>query len=77
MADARARALWSACYFLAFNLIGQSLGPFSVGAASAALQPWFGTQTLRGALLIAPLSTACAAVIFLRLAGVMEARSRR
>ncbi len=77
VADARARALWSACYFLAFNLIGQSLGPFSVGAASAALQPWFGTQTLRGALLIAPLSTACAAVIFLRLAGVMEARSRR
>ena len=66
--DARARAVWSACYFLAFNLLGQSLGPLSVGQLSAWLQPWLTSESLRGALLIAPLCMACAGVMLLRLA---------
>jgi MFS family permease len=67
LADARARSVWSALYFLVFNLVGQSLGPLSVGQLSQHLQPLLATQSLRYALTIAPLSMACAAALFARL----------
>jgi len=75
--DVGARALWSACYFLVFNLLGQSLGPFSVGALSAQLQPWLGTDSLRYALLIAPFCMMCAGIMFLRLGRHMNAAAPR
>ncbi|HTY95291.1 MAG TPA: MFS transporter [Steroidobacteraceae bacterium] len=75
VADARARAMWAACYFMVFNLIGQSLGPFSVGVLSEWLTPWLSTHALRYALLIAPASIACAGLMFMQLAGAMKAQS--
>jgi predicted MFS family arabinose efflux permease len=70
--DARARAVWSACYFLTFNLLGQSLGPFSVGQLSKWLALSLGNDSLRGALLIAPVCIACAAVMLVGLAPHMK-----
>jgi MFS family permease len=72
LADARARSVWSALYFLVFNLIGQSLGPLSVGQLSEHLQPLLATQSLRYALTIAPLSMACAAALFARIGSSIE-----
>jgi len=72
VAEPRARALWAACYFLVFNLIGQSLGPFSVGVLSEWLAPSLSTQSLRVALLIAPVSMGCACWMFLQLASAMR-----
>jgi MFS family permease len=72
LADARARSVWTALYLLVFNLIGQSLGPLSVGQLSERLQPLLATQSLRYALTLAPLSMACAAALFARLASSIE-----
>ena len=48
----RTRALASAILFFILNLIGLGLGPFLTGALSDLLQPTFGSESLRYALMI-------------------------
>ena len=48
----RMRAMSVALTYLLSNLIGMGLGPFATGALSDALQPVFGQESLRYALLI-------------------------
>ena len=45
------RAMGSALVFLVFNIIGLGLGPWLVGLASDMLQPEYGNESLRYALL--------------------------
>jgi predicted MFS family arabinose efflux permease len=52
LARLRMRALASACMLFVINLIGLGLGPYLVGLLSDVLQPRFGVESLRYALLI-------------------------
>lgn len=63
--DPRIRATGAALYLLIFNLVGQSLGPLTVGALNDAMAE-LGPQTIRHSMLIAPAAIAiAAALIFL------------
>lgn len=51
LVPATMRAMSIALVFLFANLIGMGLGPLAAGVLSDALQPWFGQESLRYALL--------------------------
>ena len=74
--DPAARAVWSACYFLAFNLVGQSLGPYCVGQLSTWLQPSLAMHSLQFALLLGPLCIGGAGLMFARVATAMHVSRR-
>ncbi len=69
LVDPRMRATGTSLYMLAFNLVGQSVGPFAVGVLNQMLQPAIGLTAIRYSLLLAPASLLIAAVCLLRLAG--------
>jgi predicted MFS family arabinose efflux permease len=52
LVDARMRAVASAVLILIINIVSGGLGPIAVGFISDLLQPTFGTQSLRYALLL-------------------------
>jgi predicted MFS family arabinose efflux permease len=52
LARLRMRALASACMLFVINLVGFGLGPYLVGALSDALEPRYGVESLRYALLL-------------------------
>jgi predicted MFS family arabinose efflux permease len=65
MVPNRMRALASAIYFLVLNLIGMGLGPLVVGVLSDVMEPVYGVDSLRYALLfLAPVMFAWGAVHF-------------
>ncbi|QHL90199.1 MFS transporter [Sphingomonas changnyeongensis] len=51
LAPIRLRAMWAAITLLVINLIGLGLGPAVTGALSDLYRPYFGTESLRYALL--------------------------
>lgn len=61
-----ARALAAALIMLLTNLIGMGLGPLLVGMLSDALQPAFGDESIRYALLISLVSIFIGAILFWR-----------
>ena len=66
IAGAQRRALASSIYGLFVNLVAMGLGPLTVGMASDYLQPRFGNDSLRYAILaVVVISTAWAALHFL------------
>lgn len=65
MVSNQMRAVASAIYFLALNLIGMGLGPLVVGVLSDAIAPTYGMDSLRYALLfVAPIMLAWGALHF-------------
>ena len=65
MVPNRMRALASAIYFLVLNLIGMGLGPLVVGVLSDVMEPVYGVDSLRYALLfLAPIMFTWGAVHF-------------
>ena len=73
LAPIRLRAVWAALTLLVINLIGLGLGPFLVGKLSDHLQPSYGTQSLRWAMLCVALLTPLAIFAYWR-AGILMKR---
>jgi predicted MFS family arabinose efflux permease len=67
LVDPRIRAIGAALYLLIFNLVGQSVGPFLVGALNDGAFAHFGAEAVRYSLLTAPAFAAVAAVLLLAL----------
>ena len=60
------RALASAILFFVLNLIGLGLGPWSVGMISDYLQPQYGAESLRYAMLwVVPVASVLSGFCFL------------
>lgn len=57
LAPVKLRALWAAITLLVINLIGLGIGPTLIGVLSDALEPRFGQESLRYALLIVAMGT--------------------
>lgn len=57
LAPLRLRALWAAITLLVINLIGLGIGPTLIGVLSDLLEPRFGEESLRYALLTVALAT--------------------
>ncbi len=74
LAPIRLRAVWAALTLLVINLIGLGLGPFLVGKLSDHLQPSYGTQSLRWAMLCVALLTPLAIFAYWRAGVVMRRR---
>ncbi|HXD79586.1 MAG TPA: MFS transporter, partial [Puia sp.] len=68
LVPASMRAMASAVLFFVLNLIGQGLGPMTVGKLSDLLAPVSGIQSLRWAMSVVILVSAAAAVLFFRTA---------
>ena len=66
LAPERLRAMASAIALLLANLIGMGLGPLLVGVASDALEPRFGADALRYALMITLVANLWSAVHYVR-----------
>jgi MFS family permease len=62
----RMRALASSVLFFVLNIIGLGLGPFMVGWASDLLQPKYGVESLRWAIVLASLGILLAIAAYLR-----------
>lgn len=60
------RAMSGAVLLLIGNLIGLGLGPLAIGVLSDMLEPKFGQESLRYALLLAPAAALIGAVLYLR-----------
>lgn len=73
LAPVKLRALWAAITLLVINLIGLGIGPTLIGVLSDLLQPRFGEESLRYALLIVALGTPWAIFHYWR-AGVLLKR---
>jgi hypothetical protein len=56
LAKPHMRALAAALLLMTYNLVGLGLGPFAVGFLSDALEPRFGTDSVRYALLLVALA---------------------
>ena len=54
------------------NILGLGLGPLAIGVLSDLLEPTFGTNSLRYALLLAPLATVVGAVFYFRAARTLR-----
>lgn len=61
----RLRATAAAIFMLVMTLAGAALGPVYVGVISDMLQPWFGSEALRYALCVAPVTFILAVLCFL------------
>lgn len=57
LAPVKLRALWAAITLLVINLIGLGIGPTLIGVLSDLLEPRFGEESLRYALLIVAMAT--------------------
>lgn len=64
LAKVRMRATAAALVSLTVNLIGMGLGPFLVGVTSDWLRPILGSESIRFALLLAPLAALVSAAAF-------------
>jgi MFS family permease len=73
LAPLKLRSVWAALTLLVINLIGLGLGPFAVGKLSDVLQPAYGAQSLRWAMLCVALLTPFAILAYWR-AGVLLRR---
>jgi MFS family permease len=72
LAPLKMRSVWAAITLLVINLIGLGLGPTMVGVFSDLLEPRFGDQSLRYALLIIAAFTPLAIACYLRAAWCMK-----
>jgi len=64
LVPASMRAMTSAVFFLAINLVGLGFGPLVIGIVSDLLKPTFGTESLRWALTLLLLISVVSAVLF-------------
>jgi predicted MFS family arabinose efflux permease len=67
------RATSGALLLLVGNLIGLGLGPLAIGVLSDALEPRFGVESLRYALLLAPIAAVVGAALYFRAATTLRA----
>jgi MFS family permease len=67
------RATSGALLLLVGNLIGLGLGPLAIGVLSDALEPRFGVESLRYALLLAPIAAVIGAALYFRAATTLRA----
>ena len=72
LAPIRLRSVWAALTLLVINLIGLGLGPFAVGKLSDVLQPSYGTQSLRWAMLCVAFLTPLAIFAYWRAGALMK-----
>jgi MFS family permease len=72
LVPASMRAITSAVFFLAINLLGLGFGPLTVGWISDLLAPALGTESLRWAMSIIIVISMFSAVLFLIAAAKME-----
>ena len=72
LAPIRLRSVWAALTLLVINLIGLGLGPFAVGKLSDVLQPNYGTQSLRWAMLCVAFLTPLAIFAYWRAGALMK-----
>jgi hypothetical protein len=68
------RAVWSAITLLVINLIGLGLGPTGIGILSDLLEPRFGQESLRYALLCGASLTPWAIFHYWRAAVLLKRR---
>jgi hypothetical protein len=66
------RATSGALLLLIGNLIGLGLGPLAIGVLSDMLEPQFGQESLRYALLIAPAAAVIGAIFYFRAARTLR-----
>ncbi len=71
------RATSGALLLLIGNILGLGLGPLAIGVLSDLLEPTFGTDSLRYALLLAPLAALIGAVFYFRAARTLQADIQR
>lgn len=76
LVPASMRALTSAVYFLAINLVGLGFGPLTVGFISDQLRPSLGVESLRWALSIIIVVSIASAALFFSTAKKLEADLR-
>jgi predicted MFS family arabinose efflux permease len=72
LSQVRMRAVAASITMLSVNLIGLGLGPTIIGALSDMLEPGFGEDSLRYALIVVGLFSALSAFFFLRAAATVE-----
>jgi MFS family permease len=77
LVPASMRAMTSAVFFLAINLIGLGFGPLVVGLISDALKPSLGVESLRWAMSITILISAVSAFLFFRTASKYGVESQK
>lgn len=73
LVPASMRAFTSAVFFFWINLIGQGLGPLTVGRLSDLLRPAYGNESLRWALSVVILVSIGAMILFFKTAKVYRA----
>jgi hypothetical protein len=66
------RATSGALLLLIGNLIGLGLGPLAIGVLSDMLEPQFGQESLRYALLVAPAAAVIGAIFYFRAARTLR-----
>lgn len=76
LAPVKLRATWAAITLLSINLIGLGIGPYLVGQLSDLLQPRFGADSLRYAMLVVAMGTPWAIFHYWR-AGVLLHRGEK
>ena len=74
LAPVKLRALWAAITLLVINLIGLGIGPTLIGVLSDLLEPRFGQESLRYALLIVAMCTPWAIFHYWRAAVLLKRR---
>lgn len=74
LAPVKLRALWAAITLLVINLIGLGIGPTLIGVLSDLLEPRFGQESLRYALLIVAMGTPWAIFHYWRAAILLKRR---
>ena len=67
------RATSGALLLLVCNLIGLGLGPLAFGVLSDALEPMLGQESLRYALLLAPVADIAGAILYIRATRTLHA----
>ncbi|WP_294193415.1 MFS transporter [uncultured Sphingomonas sp.] len=72
LAPIKLRSVWAALTLLVINLVGLGLGPFLVGRLSDAMQPTYGAQSLRWAMLCVALLTPVAIYAYWRAGSLMK-----
>jgi MFS family permease len=71
------RATSGALLLLIRNIIGLGFGPLAIGVLSDLLEPTFGADSLRYALLLAPIAAVIGAVFYFRAAKTLQADIQR